>query len=196
MKKPKMLGTAAEPELQKSTVTAESLSSPEPDSQPESENSYSDPDGAHVLEIDVLDEFGPEIDRKPVDDGLMSKDEFWLTFRGVFAMPNMFIHPPLKSLDISPGDAEARLVSDKLYGICGQVRWMNWLLSRESENTQAAIIIAMWLAGTGMAVRKELAERAASRRRAKAGPALAEAAVTEQPVKPSKTLPEAELRAA
>lgn len=130
--------------------------------------SFSDvpePDGetAHMMDIDLSDEYGPELAPPPVEAGLLTPDQFFHSFRGMFSLPNVFVAPPLSSLEIRENDHQARMVSDKLYDICLKVSWLKWMVKPGGEWAQAAVIIGPWAITMATSVRAELAERRAER---------------------------------
>jgi hypothetical protein len=139
----------------------------------ESGNSYSDDPvfepgagGEHLEEIS-LDEFGPELPDAPGgserEPGYLTKAEFFATFRGIFAAPNLFISPPLKSLDIPANDAAARAVSDQIYDLCREIHFLQWLVKPGGKYAQAVLIIAPWSISMYSSVAAEIAERKAER---------------------------------
>ena len=95
--------------------------------------------------------------------GGISRDLFFANFRGLFAAPNFALMgrgaEPLKSLEIDPGDQDARRASDYLYDICAEVTWLRWILSPEGEWAKRVIFIGGFAYARVNMIRAEVAAR-------------------------------------
>lgn len=95
---------------------------------------------------------------------VMSKEDFWVSFRFLFDLPNLKIKPPLESLPIAADDQQARKAADAIYDTCLEVAWLRWIIAPENEYVQRAAVIGVFFAGKGQMVRAELQERARARK--------------------------------
>lgn len=138
-------------------------------------------DGAHLAEVPVSDfdqaeagqvDAGVRAGEGAIYEGLISRDQFYTNFRWAFQAPNLFIRPPLRSLNILPEDQDARAASDALYDSCSEVSWLRWLVSPENKWAARAIVLGGFVALRVASATSELgARRAASARAPGSSPA-------------------------
>lgn len=94
----------------------------------------------------------------------LTKDEFFATFKMLFAIPNMVpVAPlPIASLPIKPEEElPARAASDAVYEIAADTPYMRWLIEPGSEWMQRLMAIGIFVFGKGSAIVAELAARGA-----------------------------------
>lgn len=93
-------------------------------------------------------------------DGLLTKDQFYLGFKGMFDVCGVIpIEPfPLKSMTIKPDEEEqARACSDAIYEIAEESPWLRFLLEPQGKWVPRLMAIGMFTGGKIVAVRTEIA---------------------------------------
>lgn len=101
----------------------------------------------------------------------LTKDEFFSTFKMLFAIPNMVpVKPlPLQSLPIKPDEeAAARGASDAVYDIAAETAYLRWLIEPGSEWMGRLMAIGLFSFGKGGAIMAELSARSAPKAMPKA----------------------------
>lgn len=92
----------------------------------------------------------------------LTKDEFYGTFKMMFALPNMVGIPPfpLEALPIKKEEEDAaRAASDAIYDIAAETPHLSWMIEPGSEWLGRLVAIGMFVGGKAMACWGEIVMR-------------------------------------
>jgi hypothetical protein len=91
---------------------------------------------------------------------ILSKDEFWAAFKGVFNMGGMFIRiegQQLKTIAIQPSEeTTAREASDAIYDTCAEIPWLRFILEPENVYVKRALVIGVFFYGKAEMIKAEI----------------------------------------
>ena len=123
---------------------------------------YSDSDGSHIENIKIDEDAGEGVNDyshvEGVDsNGLLSKDMFFETFKGIFNISGSVTR--LNSLKIDDGDESARLACDAIYDTANETPFLRFLIEPSNIWVQRGLCIAMFTLPKVAAVQKELQAR-------------------------------------
>lgn len=89
----------------------------------------------------------------------MSREQFFMMFRGGIGAPNLMLKPPLQSLVIAESDQAARQASDAIYETCLEVPALRFLIEPTNKWLQRALIVGGFGYGVYASCMAEIAAR-------------------------------------